>query len=157
MGSMLYSDNHRILGHTVLTIFNCKRTFCIVLLVLVDANYKFIYVDVGCNGRVNDGGVFWNPSLSTTIESNIPNMLLEKIIVDEMEPLSYVIVADDSFSLIIDLMKPYPFLNLSPDKRIFNSRLSRAGRIAENAFGIMANRFRVFYHQCDYHPKILKR
>lgn len=153
MGSMLLSDNRRILGHAILTNFNCKRTFCIVLLALADASYKFIYVDVGCNGRVNDGGV---SSLSTTIESNISNMPLEKVIVDEMEPLSYVIVADDSFSLIIDLMKPYPFRNLSPNKIIFNYRLSRAGRIAKNAFGIMANRFRVLYHQCDYHPKILK-
>ena len=58
-------------------------------------------MDVGCNGRVNDGGV---SSLSTTIESNISNMPLKKVIVDEMEPLLYVIVADDSFSLIIELI-----------------------------------------------------
>ena len=54
-------------------LFNYKRTFSIVLLALVDANYKFIYVDIGCNGRISDGGVFRNSSLSTAIDENILN------------------------------------------------------------------------------------
>lgn len=65
-----------------------------VLLALADANYKLICLDVAHNGRVDDGGVFRNSSLSAAIESNMPNIPLERIIVDEMEPLPYVIVAD---------------------------------------------------------------
>ena len=42
---------------------NYKRFFSIVLLVLVDAGYKFLYVSVGCQGCISDGGVFKNSEL----------------------------------------------------------------------------------------------
>jgi hypothetical protein len=41
------------------------------------------------------------------------------------------------------IMKPYPFKDQPAPNRIFNYRLSRARRIVENVFGIIANRFRV--------------
>ena len=36
------------------------------------------YVDVGCNGRISDGGVYHNSSLSTAIENvllDIPSIM----------------------------------------------------------------------------------
>ena len=60
------------------------------------------------------------------------------------DPLPYVIVADDAFPLKMNIIKPYPFRGLSRERRITNYRIYRARRVSENAFGIMANRFRVF-------------
>ncbi|CAH1956573.1 unnamed protein product [Acanthoscelides obtectus] len=45
--------------------YNYKGRNSIVLLGLVDVNYKFVYVDVGVNGRVSDAGVFRESSLRT--------------------------------------------------------------------------------------------
>lgn len=36
--------------------FNYNSTFSIVLFALVDADYNFLYADVGCQGRISDGG-----------------------------------------------------------------------------------------------------
>lgn len=124
--------------------FNYKHSFSIVLLAVIDADYKFIYIDVGCNGRVADGGVFRNSSLSTALENNALNIPHPEPLPDESVLLPYMIVADDAFPLKNYIQKPYSQVGLTKEKRIYNYRLSRARRIAENAFGILANRFRIF-------------
>ena len=124
--------------------FNYKHNFSIVLLAVVDANYKFLYVDIGCNGRVSDGGVFKNSALFSGLENNTLNIPTPKPILQQHKAIPYMIVADDAFPLKNYIQKPYSQVGLTFRKRIFNYRLSRARRIVENAFGILANRFRVF-------------
>jgi len=111
---------------------------------LVDADYKFIYIDVGCNGRISDGGVFRNGHLSKALEQNTLKVPPAEILPQSEKRLPFVVVGDDAFPLKNYLMKPYPHQGLPREQRIFNYRLSRARRIVENAFGILANRFRVF-------------
>eukprot|EP00794_Sanderia_malayensis_P001940 gene1940-2206_t len=65
----------------------------------------------------------------------------------------YHIIGDDAFPLRNDIMKPFPFRQLVHEQQIFNYRLSRARRVVENAFGIMANRFRVLLTKIALEPK----
>lgn len=115
-----------------------------MLLALVDADYKFLYVDIGCNGRVSDGGVFKNSTLFSALENNTLHIPSPKAILDQQKKIPYMLVADDAFPLKTYIQKPYSQSGLTTEKRIFNYRLSRARRIVENAFGILSNRFRVF-------------
>ena len=136
--------------------FNYKGRFSIVLLALVDANYKFIYADVGCNGRISDGGVFRNSTLSKAISTNLLNIPGPRTLDDGETKAPYVIVADDAFPLMENLIKPYPFRGLSKKQRIYNYHLSRARRIVENVFGILANCFRIFLSTMLVSPEIVE-
>lgn len=111
--------------------FNYKKVFSIVLMAIVDCDYCFRYIDVGACGMSSDGSVFRNCSIYNKLENNLL-------------PHGGVIVADAAFPLKPYLLKPYPGDNLERSQKVFNYRLSRARRVVENAFGILASRFRVF-------------
>ncbi|KAL3189177.1 hypothetical protein MRX96_003309 [Rhipicephalus microplus] len=57
--------------------------------------------------------------------------------------LPYAFMGDEAFQLRKNFMRPYPAKCLNDTMRIFNYRLSRARRCAENAFGITAARWRI--------------
>ena len=113
--------------------YNYKGTYSIILFALVDANYCFRYIDVGKNGRASDSTIFKNSSLNIALDHKLLNW-----------PDNGVCVGDDAFPLRTNLLKPFSKRNLSLEEKVFNYRLSRARRIVENAFGILAGRFRIF-------------
>ncbi|XP_005181879.3 uncharacterized protein LOC101887897 [Musca domestica] len=126
------------------TFYNYKGTHSIVLMAVVDAEYNFLYVDVGCNGRVSDGGVFGDCTFQRALNNNELNLPLPKPLPGRQANVPFVLVADDAFRMQKHLLKPYPGKSLSAGQRIFNYRLSRARRVVENAFGIMVKRFQIF-------------
>ena len=70
-------------------------------------------------------------------------------------PVPYCFVADEAFPLRCDLMRPFPrgTACLSQDDLVFNYRLSRARRIVENAFGILAQCWRMFSRKLNLLPE----
>lgn len=49
--------------------FNYKKTFSVVLLAFVDADYRFIAVDIGSYGKNSDGGIFSNSKLGNALNN----------------------------------------------------------------------------------------
>lgn len=124
--------------------FNYKSFFSIVLFALVDANYNFLFVDVGSQGRISDGGIFKNSELWRKIQGNSLNIPEPSKLPGRHQNTPYVILADEAFALHENIMKPYSgSYEKGTKQRIFNYRLSRARRVVENAFGILTSVFRV--------------
>ena len=124
--------------------YNYKHTNSIVLMAVAGPDYECIYADVGTNGRISDGGVWNKCSLSQGIEDGSVSLPPRKYLPYGVTKVLYVFVGDDAFALKKNMMKPYAQNSLTVEKRVYNYRHSRARRISENLFGIIANRWRVF-------------
>ncbi|XP_050307342.1 uncharacterized protein LOC126747932 [Anthonomus grandis grandis] len=124
--------------------YNYKHFYSIVLMALVNANYEFIYVDVGKNGRMSDAGVIEYTEFYRRLSEDALNLPDNT---ETTEHLNYVFVCDEAFALHRHILKPYPQKDLNFEKRIYNYRLSRARNVVENAFGLIASRFRIL-HTC---------
>lgn len=139
--------------HSGSEFFNYKAFFSIVLLAVVDANYNFIYVNVGCQGRISDGGVFNNTFFKKGLETDSLRLPPSRVLPGRTSPIPFVIVADDAFPLSTNIMKPYSGLHeKGSKKRIFGYRLSRSRRVSENAFGALSTKFRVFRSPMELQP-----
>lgn len=124
--------------------FNYKGMFSIVLFAVVDANYNFIYANVGCQGRISDGGVFSETNFKKCLQENTLHLPPPVELPGRNITTPFVFVADDAFPLSKNIMKPYPGAQVKgSNQRIFNYRLSRARRVSENAFGIISSVYRI--------------
>ncbi|KAK8764665.1 hypothetical protein V5799_032727 [Amblyomma americanum] len=102
--------------------YNYKKTFSIILFAVVDANYRFIYTDVGAPGSQGDAGV-----CKTTLQKNITNETAGlpdgvKVASSHDIVVPPVLVGDDAFPIGRNLMKPFSDKKLTEDKKIFNYR-----------------------------------
>jgi hypothetical protein len=75
--------------------YNYKGTYSIILFALVGEDYRFVFIDVGSNDRVNDGAVFRNSTLNSAMENNLLNW-----------PDNSVVIDNDAFPLRSTFLKP---------------------------------------------------
>lgn len=135
--------------------FNYKKTFSIVLLALVDAQYKFLAVDIGAYGKNSDGGILSNSNLGKALEKNKLNIPNDQYFPDANEKLPLVIIGDEAFPLKKYLLRPYPGPQMYEDqkKKNFNDRLSRARKVVEDAFGQLTAKFRIYCRRLNALPR----
>ncbi|KAF0713191.1 protein ALP1-like [Aphis craccivora] len=139
--------------------FNYKKFCSIVLMAVVDAEYKFTMIDVGGYGKNSDSSIFANCNFGKRLKEGQLDFPEDAPLPGTEEPMPHVIVGDEAFPLQKNLMRPYPGNELTnnEDKKIFNLRLSRARNTSEDAFGILSKRFGVYQRRLEVKPKYVNK
>lgn len=127
--------------------FNYKEFYSIVMLAIVNADLKFVAIDVGSYGREGDAGIYLKSSFGRKIINNEFNIPSPQALPQTNTALPQVLLGDEAFALHENLMKPFPRRQSLSDqsKAVYNYRLSRARRTTENSFGILCAYFRIFF------------
>lgn len=131
--------------HSGSAFYNYKGNHSINLLAVCDANYCFTLVDIGAEGRQSDGGVFAHSSFGQRFEKKNMNLPQPRAVEPSGPALPFVLIADEAFPLTEYMMRPYPRSGrLNRQRKVFNYRLSRARRMIESVFGILAAKWRIY-------------
>ena len=100
--------------------FNYKQYHSIVLQAVVDANLKFVTVDVWAYGKQSDGGFFRYSALYQSLEIQSLKLPEDTVLPNSEITLPYVFVGDEAYPLTTYLMKPYSRRTLDRSKAVFN-------------------------------------
>jgi hypothetical protein len=135
---------------------NYKGFFSVVLLALVDSDYKFVSLDVAGNGVHSDAQLYNQSELYRALEDKSIGFPAPEPMPNDDTPFPYFILGDDAFALRDYLLKPYGVRGLSHSQRIYNYRISRGHRVVENAFGILANRWQILLSTMMQSPPVVR-
>ena len=72
-----------------------------------DANYQFIFVDIGSKGRFRDAYIFENSAFGKSLLAGKLGVPEPAPLYDGEEPFPYVLIGDLAFPLSEKLLKPY--------------------------------------------------
>lgn len=137
--------------------YNYKDYFSVILLAVVTYDYKFLWVDVSGKGSSSDAHIYNQSALKEALEKNdLVGFPHPDPLPGDTEDVPYFLVGDDAFALRTYMMKPFSNRGMSKKQRVFNYRLSRARRVVENAFGILANRFQVMLSRMMHHQDTVR-
>lgn len=100
--------------------FNYKKFYSIVLLAIVDSEYKFIYVDIGAYKKDCVSSVLQNTDFWKKLTEGILNIPPANPIPPNNLKVPYVFVGDSAFAIHENMLKDYRSNNVSVKQRVFN-------------------------------------
>jgi hypothetical protein len=93
--------------------FNYKKTFSIVLMASVAADYTFTVIDIGSCGRESDGGVYSNSQFGINMEQKSLNLPVPRPLPGGSICAPFVYVGDEAFPLkVMYIHKVVPMENM---------------------------------------------
>lgn len=130
--------------------------YSVMMLAVVDAFYRFLYIHVGGVGQPCD---FWN-RCSLNKEALCRNILQippPNAIPYTQRVCRSVFISNYAFPHCENILKPYQGEHLTHEEKVFNHRLSRAGNSSENAFGLLSRNFRIYQQPILISPSIVHK
>lgn len=124
--------------------FNYKSFHSIQIQAVVDADLLFTVVDIGDYGKNSDGAAFKNSVLGQAFLNDDLHLPRPTTLPGTNVLAPFCFVADEAYPLKENLMRPYDGRTLNNRRRVFNQRLSRARKVVECAFGILAKKWEIF-------------
>jgi len=79
--------------------YNYKKFYSVLLLAVVDADYKFMYADIGGLGHQSDCQLYNNSSLAYGIEHGHLNLPPSEPLPNQTKPFPFFFLGDDAFAL----------------------------------------------------------
>lgn len=137
--------------------YNYKKYYSIVLLAIADAQYNFLFVDIGAFGKDCDSSILQNTEFWRRLINGELNKPEARCLTPEMSlKIPYVFIGDNAFPMNEHILKDFSNHNLSIKQRVFNYRLHRARRYVECAFGILSNKWRIFHRAINVRKSFAK-
>ena len=99
---------------------------------LVDADYKFIWADIGGMGSASDAQIYNASEMKECVEDGSLGFPDPEPLPNDNLDVPYFFVGDDAFALLSDMMKTYSLRGITRPGRILNYQLARARRVVEN-------------------------
>ncbi|KAH9380678.1 hypothetical protein HPB48_014600 [Haemaphysalis longicornis] len=134
---------------------NGYQDFGTLLFAVCDSEYRFALVDIAEFQSGDTEGLFRNSSIARKLTEKQLALPPARKMGGSSTTLPYFIAGDSTFPSFENLVVPYPEASLDSErKRNFNDRISRALRIADNAFGILASRWLILSQKTMASPEI---
>lgn len=135
--------------------YNYKGYHSIVLQAVVDANYKYIFIDVGGFGCQHDAATFKASQLYRAIVQKKLDFPISSRVENSNLFLPYFFIGDGAYALSEFLIKPFRITQLLHEQLIFNQQLSRARVVVENAFAHTSQKWRILLAPINKSPEIV--
>ncbi|XP_068240264.1 uncharacterized protein [Palaemon carinicauda] len=135
---------------------NYKKFPNIIIMAVVDAKYKFMYVDVGAEGGAVDGGT-WSKCIHHAIEQKRVGFPEDSTLPNDDIPIPIHIISEYDFALKTRLMKLYSPTSQAHHEKIYSYRVSHARGVVKNTFSSLKRRLRIFGTSIQQEPKVLQQ
>ena len=123
--------------------YNCKDFFYLVLLALVDTEYRFLWVDCGSSDSSLDVQIFSRGDLREKIKDGTLGLLAPGPLGNRGPELYYFFLGHNAFALMPWTVNPYSRRQLKREERKASYRIYRGRWVVENTFGILVSGLRV--------------